>query len=100
MRPRCIMKPEKAPVRAADDDRAALLVDAGAGADVALAHEIAAAQGRAERRAGVLLDDDRAGQHVLGARPADAALDADVRTVDQAAAEVAEAALESRAASG
>ena len=43
---------------AADEDGAALHVDAGAAADVPLADQVAAAQGRPERRAGVLLDDD------------------------------------------
>src|SRR5438067_590420 len=44
----------------ADDDVSALLVDTGAGTDRALADEIAASQCRAELRAGILLDDDRA----------------------------------------
>ena len=79
---------------AADDDRAALLVDAGARADIAVADEVAAADRRAELRAGVLLDQDGAGQHVLGAGPADAALDPHVRPVDQAAAEIAERAFD------
>src|SRR5262245_52707490 len=43
---------------AADENRAAFHVDAGTRADVALADEIAAAQRRAERRPGVLLDHD------------------------------------------
>src|SRR3546814_3143229 len=48
----------------------------------------------AEGRAVVLLDHDRPGQHVLRAGPAHAALDADVRPVDQAAAEIAQAAFD------
>ena len=76
---------------AADDDRAALHVDADARADIALADEIAAAHRGAESRARVLLDHHRPGEHVLGARPADTALDVDVGPVDQAAAEIAEA---------
>src|SRR6185437_4090528 len=75
------------------DDRAALLVDAAAGADAALDHEVAAAERRAGQRAGVALDDDDARHHVLAGRPADAAGDVHLRPVDQAAAEVAEAAL-------
>src|SRR6185295_571688 len=79
---------------AADQDGAALLVDPDARADIALAHQVAAADRRAEGGAGVLLDHDPAAQHVLRARPADPAGDRDVRTVDQAAAEIAEAALD------
>src|SRR5688500_1794459 len=67
----------------ADQDGAALLVDADAGADIALAHQVAAADRGAEGGAGVLLDDHAAAQHVLCARPADAAGDVDVRPVDQ-----------------
>src|SRR5688572_4744794 len=78
----------------ADQDGAALLVDADAGADIALAHQVAAADRGAEGGAGVLLDDHAAAQHVLRARPADAAGDVDVRPVDQAAAEIAQAALD------
>ena len=49
MRPRCIMKPVEGAGVAADNDRAALLVDAGAARrPIALADEIAAAQRRAE----------------------------------------------------
>ena len=58
MRPRCIMKPQKAPARPPIEDGAALLVDADARADIALAHQIAAADRGAEGRAGVLLDQD------------------------------------------
>src|SRR6185436_16202397 len=79
---------------AADQDGAALLVDADARADIALAHQVAAADRGAEGGAGVLLDHDPAGEHVLRARPADAAGDRDVRPVDQSAAEIAEAALD------
>src|SRR6185437_10247322 len=79
---------------AADDDRAALHVDAGARADIALADEVAAADRRAELRARVLLDEDRPAHHVLGARPADAAGDAHVRSVDQAEAEITERAVD------
>ena len=45
-------------------------------------------------RAGVAVDDDDARHHVLAGGPADAALDVDLRPVDQPAAVVAEAALE------
>src|SRR3990170_7254430 len=58
---------------AADDDAPALHVDAGARADIASAHEIAPADGRAELRARVLLDEDCPAHHILGAGPADAA---------------------------
>src|SRR5262245_5482197 len=85
---------------AEDDDRAALLVDARARADVALNDQVAAAQRSARQRAGVALDDDHAGHHVLGDRPSGAPGDLDLRTVDQAAAEVAEAALEADPAAG
>src|SRR5262249_52361015 len=78
----------------ADDDRAALLIDADPRADIALADEIAAADRGPERGAGVLLDAHGARQHVLGAGPADAALDLDVRPVDQAATEIPEAAVD------
>src|SRR5215472_6399147 len=84
----------------AHDDRAALLVDARARPDVAADHDVAAAQRRSGQRPGVLVDQDHAGHHVLGGRPADPAGHADLRPVDQAAAEVAEAALDGdRAAS-
>ena len=45
-------------------------------------------------RAGVAVDDDDAGHHVLAGRPADPAGDVDLGPVDQAATEVAEAAAE------
>ena len=48
MRPRCIMKPQNAPVRPPIDDGAALLVDADARADIALADQVAAADRGAE----------------------------------------------------
>src|SRR6185295_9929681 len=60
-------EPGKRAGAAADDDRAAFLVDPRARADIAAAHQIAAAQCRTERRAGVLLDQDRAREHVLPA---------------------------------
>ena len=82
------------------DDRAALLVDAGAGADAALDDEVAAAERGAGERAGVAVDHDDAGHHVLARRPADAALDVDLGPVDEAAAEVAEAAVEGDLAAG
>src|SRR5579875_2390889 len=85
---------------AADDDRPALLVDAGPGADLPLDHDVAAAQRGAGERAGVALDDDDAGHHVLRHRPADAPVDLDLRPVDHAAAEVAEAAFEGDPAPG
>src|SRR5262245_27348957 len=78
----------------ADQDGAALLVDADARADIALADQVAAADRGAEGRAGVLLDHHLAREHVLRAGPADAAGDGDVRPVDQAAAEITEAALD------
>src|SRR3984957_11353399 len=78
----------------ADDDRAALHVDAHAGTHIAPADEVAAAQRGAESRSRVLVDDHGPGEHVLRARPADTALDVDVRSVDQAAAEIAEAAFD------
>src|SRR5262249_35458343 len=84
----------------AHDDRAALLVDAGPGADVAAHHHVAAAQRGAGQRAGVLVDEDDAGHHVLGHRPADPPGDVDLGPVDEAAAEVAEAALDDDPAAG
>src|SRR6185295_7106366 len=66
----------------AHDDRAALHVDAGARAD------IAPADGGAELRARVLLDENGAAHHVFGAGPADPAGNAHVRSIDQAAAEI------------
>src|ERR687885_527871 len=44
----------------------------------------------AGERAGVRLDDDDAGHHVLARGPADAAVDLDLRAVDEPGAEVAE----------
>src|SRR5512134_105103 len=79
---------------AADDDGAPLHVDAGARADIAAADEIAAADGGAELRAGILLDQDGSAHHVLGAGPADASRDPHIRSVDQAAAEIAERAVD------
>ena len=58
-RPRCIMKPVIEPGVAADDDRAALLVDAGARADATLDDEVAAAKRRAGERACVAVDRRR-----------------------------------------
>src|SRR5580693_10691768 len=77
---------------AANDDRAALLVDPGARPDVPADHQVAAAQRRAGERAGVLVHQHDAGHHVLRGRPADPPGDVDLRAVDQPAAEVAEAA--------
>src|SRR5207248_4150581 len=82
------------------DDGAALLVDAAAGADPALHHDIAAAQRSTGQGAGVAVDDDDARHHVLAGRPADAAGDVHLGPVDQAAAEIAEAALERDPAAG
>src|SRR5215471_2904076 len=79
---------------ATDDDRAALHVDTDPRADIPLADEISAAHGRTEGRARVLLDHHGSRHHVLGARPADAALDVNVRPVDEAAAEVTEASVD------
>ena len=93
-RPRCIMKPVIEPASPSDDDRAALLVDARAGADAAVDDHVAAADRRAGERAGVAVDDDDAAHHVLARRPADAALDVHLGPVDQAEAEVAERAVE------
>ena len=70
------------------------------GADVALHHEIPAAQGGPRERAGVVVDDDNPGHHVLGDRRADPPGDLDLRTVDQPAAEVTEASLEADPAAG
>ena len=81
---------------AADDDRPALLVDAGARTDRTPAHQIAAAHGGAEGGPGVLFDQHGARHHVLAAGPADAAVDADIRSVDQANAEIAERAFENQ----
>src|SRR3954451_4931477 len=61
---------------------------------------IAAAARRRRQRAGVRLDHDDPGHHVLAGRPADAALDRDLRPVDQPAAEVAEAPVEGDPAAG
>src|ERR671918_1806254 len=80
------------------DDRSALLVDAAPSPHAALDEHVAAAQGRPGERAGVAVDDDDPGHHVLARRPADAAGDVDLGPVDQAAAEVAERALEGDAA--
>src|ERR1700680_1242335 len=85
---------------AADDDRASLLVDPGASADPALDHEVAAADGCSSERPGVFLDDDHAGHHVFADRPADPSGDNDLGTVNDAKAEVAEAALEPQLAAG
>src|SRR5690606_26285996 len=74
----------------ADDDGAALHVDAGPRADGSLADKIAAAQCGAEGGTGVLLDNHRAGQHVLGAGPADPPGNPHVRPVDEPDAEVPE----------
>src|SRR3984893_9307496 len=79
---------------ATNDDRAALHIDTDARADVALAHQITATYRGAEGRARVLLDHYGSGEHVLGARPADPALDADVGSVDQPAAEIAQTAFD------
>ena len=79
---------------AEDQDRAALLVDARAGADAALDDDVAAAQRGAGQRAGVAVDHHDARHHVLAGRPADAAGDMDLRAVDHAAAEIAEGAFE------
>src|SRR6185369_6327929 len=76
------------------DDRASLLVDPRAGADVALDDEAAAPQRRSGERTGVALHHDHAGHHVLGDRPPHSSGDLDLGAVDQAATEVAEAALE------
>src|SRR5918996_4191410 len=85
---------------AEDDDRAALLVDAGAGSDLALDDDVAAANGGRRQRARVALDHDDARHHVLAGRPADPPGDADLGTVDEAAAEVAQAAFEVDLAAG
>jgi len=77
---------------------AALLVDPGARADPPPDEDVAAANGRGGQRARVAVDDDDAGHHVLAGGPADAARDVDLGAVDQAAAEVAEAAAERDAA--
>src|SRR4051812_4806869 len=76
------------------EDGPALLVDAGARAHLALDHEVAAAQRGAGQRAGVRLDHHDPGHHVLGDRPAHAPVDLELGSVTEAAAEVAEAALE------
>src|SRR5262249_11486534 len=78
----------------ADDDRPALLVDPCASAHPALNDHVAAAEGGTGQRARVARNRDDAGHHVLAGRPADAPGDVDLGPVDQAAAEVAEAALE------
>src|SRR6266571_2848221 len=69
---------------AADDDGAALLVDARPGPDVAADHHVAAAQGGSGERPGVLVDQDHAGHHVLGRRPAHPAADVDLGLVEPA----------------
>src|SRR5439155_27188483 len=76
------------------DDRAAFLVDPGARADHAPDEQVAAAHRSSCQRTRIRVDDDDAGHHVLARRPADAALDVDLRAVDQTAAEVAEAPVE------
>src|SRR5437764_557745 len=76
------------------DDRAALLVDSGARADLPLDDEIPAPQRRARQGPGVALDDNDTRHHVFGRRPSDPSVDLHLRPVDQAAAEVAQTALE------
>src|SRR5262245_48212391 len=80
---------------AADDDRSAFLIDARARADIAAANEIPAADGGTELRARVLLYQDRPAHHIFGAGPADPARDPHIRPVEQAAAEIAERAVDS-----
>ena len=72
----------------------------GARADAALDDEVAAAERGARERAGVAVDHDDAGHHVLAGRPADPALDVHLGAVDDPAAEVAEAAVEGDLAAG
>ena len=92
MRPRCIMKPVKAPDAVTNDDRAALLVDADARTGLTFAYQVATANRRAEQRTCVLFDNHFAGHHVFRTGPADAAGDMHVGTIDDAATEVTEAA--------
>src|SRR4051794_1401346 len=81
-------------------DQAALLVDARACPGAALDDQVAAAQGGTGQGAGIALDDNDAGHHVLAGRPADPAGDVHLGAVDHAAAEVAEAAVERDLAAG
>jgi hypothetical protein len=60
------------------DDRATLLIDAGASADLALDDQVTAAHRRPRERARVRVDHDDAGHHVLAHRPADPSLDVDL----------------------
>src|SRR5919106_6117246 len=79
-------------------DRPALLVDPGAGAHLALDHEVAAADRRSGEGTGVAVDDDDARHHVLADRPTDPSLHVHLRAVDQPEAEVAERAVDRDAA--
>ena len=88
------MNPLNAPVRPPTRIVPPFMVDTGTAAHVALAHEVAAANRRAEGGSRVLLDDHGAGHHVLRTGPSDPAGDAHVGAVDEPDAEVAEAALE------
>src|SRR5205823_9750004 len=85
---------------AEDDDRPTLLVDPGARADLPFDDQVAAAHCRARQRARIALDHDDARHHVLAGRPADPAADMDLGAIDQAAAEVAQGALEIDLAAG
>src|ERR1700753_3193623 len=82
------------------DDRAALLVDPGASANLALDHQVAAADRRARQGPGVGVDDDDPGHHVLAGRPADAPGDVDLGAVDHAQREIAQGAFEVQLAAG
>src|SRR4029078_5439183 len=79
---------------AANDDSATLHVNAGARADIALAHKVAAADGCAELRPVVFLDEEGAAHHVLRAQQAAPARDAQIGAVDEAQAEIAERAID------
>ena len=94
MRPRCIMKPVNEPV-----SPPTMMVPPFWSMPVRAPTEPLQTRSpprmrRAELRAGILLDEDGAGQHVLAAGPADAALDPDIRPVEQAAGEIAAGALD------
>src|SRR6185295_14439024 len=62
--------------------------------------QVAASNRRPGQRTGVGLDRHDTRHHVLAGRPADTALDVNLRAVDETAAEVAEAAVECNSAAG
>src|SRR5207342_3652098 len=68
--------------------------------DASLHDDVTTSDRRCRERPGVSVHDDDAGHHVLAGGPADPTRDVDLRTVDEAASEVAETALEPDPAPG